>query len=325
MASKITDRAAAKHVLDRHGFRFQKKYGQNFLLDVDLLDEIAAAAEVSEQDYVVEIGPGMGSLTARLARRAKKVFAIEIDPHLIPILRETLADYDNIEIINADVMKVDLREIIGGFLSESAAPGASPAVGIPPVKFVANLPYYITTPIIMRLLEEGGYAPQSDETSKEADGHAATAPIPYQSITVMVQREVAERMTCAPGGKEYGALTLAVQYYTSPEIVRRVPAGCFFPPPKVESAVVRMTRHEKPPVEVSDEGLLFQLIRAAFNQRRKTLVNGLHNGAHLPFSKEEYAGIISECGWETNIRGEKLSLADFARLTNALAKRRVIE
>ncbi len=281
---KITSQAAARHVLSRHGFHFQKKYGQNFLLDVDLLDEIVMAADIGKEDYVVEIGPGMGSLTARLARRAKQVLAIEIDSNLIPILKETLADYDNIEIINADVMKTDLTEVLQGRT---------------PVKFVANLPYYITTPIIMHILEHGDS-------------------IPYTSLTVMVQKEVAERMTCGPGGKDYGALTLAVQYYTSPEIIRYVAAEQFYPPPKVESAVVRLIRHETPPVEVKNERFMFSLIRAAFNQRRKTLVNGLHNGAGLAFSKEEYAAILEECGFEANIRGEKLSLGDFARLANLL-------
>ncbi len=283
---KITNQTMARHVLSRHGFHFQKKYGQNFLLDVDLLDEIVDAAGIEKDDYVVEIGPGMGSLTARLARRAKQVLAIEIDANLIPVLRETLADYDNVEVINADVMKTD----IAGLLHEREFSS---------VKFVANLPYYITTPIIMHLLENGNS-------------------IPYTSLTVMVQREVAERMTCGPGGKDYGALTLAVAYHTTPKIVRYVAAEQFYPPPKVESAVVNLIRHQRPPVDVEDERLLFCLIRAAFNQRRKTLVNGLHNGAGLSLSKEDYALILEKCGFEANVRGERLSLGDFARLSNAI-------
>lgn len=284
---------AEKHVLDRHGFHFQKKYGQNFIFDVDLLDDIAASASVGRQDFIIEIGPGMGSLTARLARRAKKVLAIEIDANLIPILEETLADYDNIELLNADVMKIDLAKVIMDH-------------DLSPVKFVANLPYYITTPILMRLLEEGGSGAFS-----------------YQSITVMVQREVAERMVCKPGSKDYGALSLAVQYYTKPKIVREVPAESFYPPPKVDSAVVHLVRYEKPPVETEDERLLFSLIRASFNQRRKTLVNGLFNGAGLSLSKEDYVDILQKCGFSADVRGEKLSLEDFAHLTNEVYRRTV--
>lgn len=290
--------AAARHVLDRHGFHFQKKYGQNFLFDVDLLDNIAASASVGRHDFVVEIGPGMGSLTARLARRAKKVLAIEIDSNLIPVLEETLADYDNIELLNADVMKIDLGKTIKGFTGEELSTNRT-------VKFVANLPYYITTPILMRLMEEGGKGEFS-----------------YSSITVMVQREVADRMICTPGGKDYGALSLAVQYYTKPRIVREVPAESFYPPPKVDSAVVHLVRYEKPPVDAEDERLLFSLIRASFNQRRKTLVNGLFNGAGLPFTKEEYADILQTCGFPADVRGEKLSLDDFARLTNEVHRRK---
>ncbi|MBQ7677576.1 MAG: 16S rRNA (adenine(1518)-N(6)/adenine(1519)-N(6))-dimethyltransferase RsmA [Lachnospiraceae bacterium] len=315
---------AAKHVLDRHGFHFQKKYGQNFLFDINLLDDIAASASVGRQDFVVEIGPGMGSLTARLAQRAKKVLAIEIDGNLIPILKETLADYDNIEILHADVMKIDLAQVIREFIGQSERETIEKKArkeqiideitdatcdptreALPPVKFVANLPYYITTPIIMRLLEEGGAGAFS-----------------YDSITVMVQKEVAERMVCGPGSKDYGALSLAVQYYTKPQIVREVPAESFYPPPKVDSAVVHLAHYDKPPVEAADERLLFALIRASFNQRRKTLINGLFNGSGLAFSKEEYADILQTCGFPADIRGEKLSLADFAALTNEIYRRK---
>lgn len=332
---KIENRNQAKYVLDRHNFHFQKKYGQNFLFDVILLDEIATAANIKGDDYVIEIGPGMGSLTDRLAARAKAVLAIEIDGSLIPILEETLADYDNIKIINADVMKIDLKQTIQEWVDETSDKLNENTTGVslvntgilPTIKFVANLPYYITTPIVMRLLEELGSC-QKNESIQENDKSATPnydnmQNISYESITVMVQREVAERMMAKPGGKEYGALSLAVQYYTVPEIVRFVPADSFYPPPKVESAVICLKKYEKPPVDVGNEKLFFALIRASFNQRRKTLVNGLYNGSGLPFSKEEWHEILEECAFSPNIRGEALSLEDFAALTRVVLKRKV--
>lgn len=272
-------------VLQKYNFTFQKKYGQNFLIDSHVLEKIMDAAEIGKDDCVVEIGPGIGTMTQYLAERAGEVVAVEIDKNLIPILTETLADYKNVSIINEDILKVDLNCIV-----EEKNGGR-------PVKIVANLPYYITTPIIMGLFENH---------------------VPVKSITVMVQKEVADRMQVGPGTKDYGALSLAVQYYARPEIVANVPPNCFMPRPKVGSAVIRLTRHKEPPVQVKDEKLMFQIIRASFNQRRKTLANGLNNASGFHLSKEAIIKAIEELGVSPSIRGEALTLEQFARLSDIL-------
>lgn len=272
-------------VLQKYSFNFQKKFGQNFLIDTHVLDKIVAAAGITKDDFVLEIGPGIGTMTQYLCENARQVLAVEIDKMLIPILEDTLSAYDNVEVLNEDILKVDINRI-----AREKNSGR-------PIKVVANLPYYITTPIIMGLFESH---------------------VPMESITVMVQKEVAERMQVGPGTKEYGALSLAVQYYAKPEIVANVPPNCFMPRPKVGSAVIRLTRHEKPPVEVTDEQLLFRLIRASFNQRRKTLVNGLSNSGELRLSKEQIAGAIEKLGLSPSIRGEALTLEQFARLSNII-------
>lgn len=272
-------------VLRKYKFNVQKKYGQNFLIDTHILERIVAAAELSEDDFVLEIGPGIGTMTQYLCEAAGKVTAVEIDSNLIPILQDTLAAYGNVEILNEDILTVDICR-----LAEEKNAGR-------PIKVVANLPYYITTPIIMGLFE-----------SRAAVG----------SITVMVQKEVAERMQAGPGTKDYGALSLAVQYYAKPEIVLHVPPGCFMPQPKVGSAVIRLTRYTKPPVQAENEKLMFQIIRASFNQRRKTLANGLNNFPQLSLGKEDIQACISQLGVPVNIRGEALSLAQFADLSNII-------
>ena len=273
-------------VIQKYNFMFQKKFGQNFLIDTHVVDKIIRSAGLTKDDMVLEIGPGIGSLTQHLAENAGKVVAVEIDKNLIPILKETLATYDNITIINEDILKVDINAL------------AEEYNGGKPIKVVANLPYYITTPIIMGLFESH---------------------VPIESITVMVQKEVADRMQVGPGTKDYGALSLAVQYYAKPEIVANVPPNCFIPRPNVGSAVIRLTRFKEPPVEVNDEALMFKLIRASFNQRRKTLVNGLTNSSELSFSKEKITDAIISLGWQATIRGESLTLEEFAKLSNALA------
>jgi len=270
-------------VIQKYEFKFQKKFGQNFLIDTHVLDKIIRAANITKEDMVIEIGPGIGTMTQYLAEAAGKVIAVEIDKNLIPILEETLGDYDNVRVINEDVLKVDLKKI------------ADEENGGKPVKVVANLPYYITTPIIMGLFENE---------------------VPLESITVMVQKEVADRMQTGPGSKDYGALSLAVQYYAEPYIVANVPPNCFMPRPSVGSAVIRLTRHAKPPVEVKDEKLMFEIIRASFNQRRKTLANGLNNSDKLNFSKEQITEAIEQLGKGASVRGEALTLEEFARLTN---------
>lgn len=272
-------------VLQKYGFVFQKKYGQNFLIDPHVLDKIVAAAGIGPDDFVVEIGPGIGTLTQYLAYAARSVCAVEIDKNLIPILEDTLSDYDNVEVINNDVLKVDLAA-----LAKEKNNGR-------PIKVVANLPYYITTPIIMGLFENH---------------------VPVDSITVMVQKEVADRMQTGPGSKDYGALSLAVQYYAEPYIVANVPPNCFMPRPKVGSAVIKLTRYEKPPVDVKDEGLMFRLIRASFNQRRKTLVNGIRNSGDFSLSKDEIEDVFNRCELPLNIRGEALTLEQFAMLANCI-------
>ena len=266
---------------------FSKKYGQNFLIDPHVLDKIVAAAGIGPDDFVVEIGPGIGTLTQYLAYAARSVCAVEIDKNLIPILEDTLSDYDNVEVINNDVLKVDLAA-----LAKEKNNGR-------PIKVVANLPYYITTPIIMGLFENH---------------------VPVDSITVMVQKEVADRMQTGPGSKDYGALSLAVQYYAEPYIVANVPPNCFMPRPNVDSAVIRLTRYEEPPVQVKDEKMLFKIIRASFNQRRKTLQNGLNNSSELNFTKDQIAAAIAEAGFSPSVRGEALTLEQFAKLTDILLK-----
>ena len=274
-------------ILQKYNFSFQKKFGQNFLIDTHVLDKIIRAAEITKDDFVLEIGPGIGTMTQYLAQAAGKVAAVEIDKALIPILSETLATYDNVTIINEDVLKLDIPKLVR---EEN---------GGKPIKVVANLPYYITTPIIMGLFENH---------------------VPMESITVMVQKEVADRMQVGPGTKDYGALSLAVQYYASPYIVANVPPNCFMPRPKVGSAVIRLTTHEKPPVEVEDEKLMFRIIRASFNQRRKTLANGLNNSAELDIPKDIIIKSIDELGKGPSIRGEALTLEEFAALTNIILK-----
>ena len=274
-------------VLQKYGFNFQKKFGQNFLINTGVLEEIIEAAEITKEDFVLEIGPGIGTMTQYLCENAREVVAVEIDKNLIPILADTLSAYDNVEVINEDILKVDIKTL------------AEERNGGKPIKVVANLPYYITTPIIMGLFESH---------------------VPIDSITIMVQKEVADRMQEGPGSKEYGALSLAVQYYANPEIVVNVPPSCFMPQPKVGSAVIRLTRHEQPPVDVENEALMFQLIRASFNQRRKTLANGLNNFPGLNVSKEVIQQCIEELGVPVTVRGEALSLEQFAKLSNIIGK-----
>lgn len=270
-------------VLQKYDFVFQKKFGQNFLIDTHVLDKIISAAEITKEDFVLEIGPGIGTMTQYLACAAREVVAVEIDKALIPILEDTLQDYSNVTVLNEDILKVDIKK-----LADEHNNGK-------PIKVVANLPYYITTPIIMGLFE---------------------GDVPIESITVMVQKEVADRMQVGPGTKEYGALSLAVQYYAEPYIVANVPPNCFMPRPKVGSTVIRLTKHAEPPVEVSDTKLMFRIIRASFNQRRKTLANGLNNSPELSFGKEEIQRAIKACGFPEGIRGEALTLEEFAALTN---------
>ncbi|MGI5999729.1 MAG: 16S rRNA (adenine(1518)-N(6)/adenine(1519)-N(6))-dimethyltransferase RsmA [Candidatus Merdisoma sp.] len=274
-------------ILNKYKFVFQKRFGQNFLIDEHVLGKIIRSAEITEDDFVIEIGPGIGTLTQYLAASAREVAAIEIDDALIPILEDTLSGYDNVTVIHEDVLKVDLTRL------------AEEKNGGKPVKIVANLPYYITTPIIMGLFENH---------------------VPVDSITIMVQKEVADRMKTGPGSKDYGALSLAVQYYARPELVANVPPNCFMPRPRVGSAVIRLTRHEKPPVQVQDEKLMFQIIRASFNQRRKTLVNGLCNAPELRIPKERTAAILEEMGLGAGVRGETMELSQFAELSNRLKK-----
>lgn len=275
-------------VLQKYNFSFQKKFGQNFLIDTHVLDKIISAAHITKEDMVLEIGPGIGTMTQYLAEAAGKVIAVEIDKNLIPILSDTLSEYQNVRIINEDVLKLDLRKL------------ADEENGGKAIKVVANLPYYITTPIIMGLFENH---------------------VPVESITVMVQKEVADRMQTGPGSKDYGALSLAVQYYAEPYIVANVPPNCFMPRPKVGSAVIRLTRHKEPPVEVKDEKLMFDIIRASFNQRRKTLANGLNNSDKITCSKEIITEAIEKLGKGPSVRGEALSLQEFASLSNDIFER----
>ena len=282
---KLSNPQRTIEVIKKYEFCFQKKFGQNFLIDGHVLDKIIAGAGVTKDDMVLEIGPGIGTMTQYLAEAAGKVVAVEIDKNLLPILQETLADYDNVKVIHADVLSLDLEKLV------------QEENGGRPIKGVANLPYYITTPIIMALFEQH---------------------VPLANVTVMVQKEVAARMKSGPGSKDYGALSLAVQYYAEPYIVANVPCNCFMPRPNVDSAVIRLTRYEEPPVQVKDEKMLFKIIRASFNQRRKTLQNGLNNSSELNFTKDQIAAAIVAAGFSPSVRGEALTLEQFARLTDIL-------
>ncbi|MDD5969681.1 MAG: 16S rRNA (adenine(1518)-N(6)/adenine(1519)-N(6))-dimethyltransferase RsmA [Candidatus Fimousia sp.] len=286
MNDKLSNPQKTIEIIKKYDFAFQKKYGQNFLIDAHVLDKIIAAADVGPEDFVLEIGPGIGTMTQYLAEHAREVAAVEIDTHLIPILEDTLQDYDNVTIINEDILKLDINA-----LAQEKNQGR-------PIKVVANLPYYITTPIIMGLFESG---------------------VPVENITVMVQKEVAGRMQVGPGTKDYGALSLAVQYYAEPYLVANVPPNCFMPRPKVGSAVIRLTRHKEKPVQVKDENFMFRLIRASFNQRRKTLQNGLNNCAELAVTKAQVVEALEKMGLPATVRGEKLTLEQFAQLSDLLS------
>lgn len=275
-------------ILNKYKFVFQKKFGQNFLIDTHVLDKIVLAAGVTKEDFVLEIGPGIGTLTQYLCENAREVVAVEIDKMLLPILEDTLSEYDNVTVINSDILKLDLNALVKERNNNQR------------IKVVANLPYYITTPIIMDLFERK---------------------LPLDNITVMVQKEVADRMQAVPGSKDYGALSLAVQYYAKPYIAANVPPNCFMPRPNVGSAVINLTLHKEAPIEVRDEKLLFRMIRASFNQRRKTLMNGLNNSPELSFSKEEVGQALRTLGLSENIRGEALTLEQFAALANQLSKK----
>ena len=283
----LGNRARCTAVLKKYGFSFRKKYGQNFLIDESVLEGIIDTAEITKDDFVLEIGPGIGTLTQYLATYAGRVCAVEIDRALLPILEDTLSGWDNVTVLNADILKTDIRAI------------AEKENGGNPLKVCANLPYYITTPILMGLFESGA---------------------PFSQLTVMVQKEVAERMIAEPGSKTYGALSLAVRYYTDPEISFIVEPESFMPRPKVESAIVHMKRHNTPPVSVKDEKMLFDVIRASFNERRKTLQNGIANYAGFSYSKEQVGEVLDKCGLERTVRGEKLSLEEFARLADVLSE-----
>ena len=283
MNQKLSDPKKTIEVIQKYQFAFQKRFGQNFLIDAHVLEKIVSAAGITKDDCVLEIGPGIGTMTQYLAESAGQVIAVEIDTNLLPILTDTLKEYSNVKVINQDILKVDINELVKEYNNGR------------PIKVVANLPYYITTPIIMGLFESN---------------------VPIDNITVMVQKEVADRMQVGPGSKDYGALSLAVQYYAKPEIVANVPPNCFMPRPKVGSAVIRLTRHQNPPVQAKDEKLMFRIIRASFNQRRKTLANGLKNSQELQFTKEQVEQAITECGLPLNIRGEALTLEQFAALAD---------
>lgn len=270
-------------IIQKYQFAFQKKFGQNFLIDTRVLDKIISAAGITEDDCVLEIGPGIGTMTQYLAEHAGKVVAVEIDTNLLPILDETLKGYSNVTVINSDILKLDMNKLVDEYNDGS------------PIKVAANLPYYITTPIIMGLFESN---------------------VPIDNITVMVQKEVADRMQVGPGSKDYGALSLAVQYYAKPYIVANVPPNCFIPRPNVGSAVIRLTRYQEPPVQVDEPGIMFRLIRASFNQRRKTLQNGLNNSPEVPYTKEQITSAIESLGVPASVRGEALTLEQFASLAN---------
>ena len=276
--------SATKEIINKYSFAFQKKFGQNFLIDSNVLESIIRGAEITKDDFVLEIGPGIGTMTQYLCEAARQVVAVEIDKMLIPILEDTLSEYDNVEVINQDVLKVDIKS-----LAEEKNNGK-------PIKVVANLPYYITTPIIMGLFESH---------------------VPLDSITIMVQKEVADRMQCGPGTKDYGALSLAVQFYARPKVVLNVPASCFMPRPNVDSAVIRLERFKTPPVDVKNEHLMFRIIRASFNQRRKTMLNSVGNSG-IGITKEALTNALETMGLPLTIRGEALTLEQFAQLSNLL-------
>ena len=285
MNEKLSDPKKTIEVIQKYQFAFQKRFGQNFLIDAHVLEKIVSAAGITKDDCVLEIGPGIGTMTQYLAESAGQVIAVEIDTNLLPILADTLKDYSNVKVINQDILKVDINELVKEYNNGR------------PIKVVANLPYYITTPIIMGLFESN---------------------VPIDNITVMVQKEVADRMQVGPGSKDYGALSLAVQYYASPYIVANVPPNCFMPRPKVGSAVIRLTKYKDALIKVTNEKLLFQLIRASFNQRRKTLQNGIKNFGGLNFSKEQVAQALEEMELPASVRGEALTLEQFAQLSNIL-------
>lgn len=287
---KLVNPQKTIEVIQKNEFAFQKRFGQNFLVDARVLDKIIQSAGVTKEDCVLEVGPGIGTMTQALSEAARQVVAVEIDDHLIPILQETLKECPNVKVIHGDILKTDVKAIADEY-NEGR-----------PLHVVANLPYYITTPIIMGLFESG---------------------VPLKSITIMVQKEVADRMKAEPGTKDYGALSLAVQYYAEPYLAANVPPNCFIPRPNVGSAVIRLTRHEQPPVQVADEKLMFRLIRAAFNQRRKTLANSLNNSPELFFPKEQIQEAIEALDVSPSVRGEALSLEQFAQLANLLSKKRV--
>ena len=287
MNQKLSDPKKTIEVIQKYQFAFQKRFGQNFLIDAHVLEKIVSAAGITKDDCVLEIGPGIGTMTQYLAESAGQVIAVEIDTNLLPILTDTLKEYSNVKVINQDILKVDINELVKEYNNGR------------PIKVVANLPYYITTPIIMGLFESN---------------------VPIDNITVMVQKEVADRMQVGPGSKDYGALSLAVQYYASPYIVANVPPNCFIPRPNVGSAVIRLTRYQEPPVQVKDPKLMIKVIRASFNQRRKTLQNGLNNSPEVSFSKEEITKAIESLGVSPSVRGEALSLEQFAQLANYFAQ-----
>lgn len=281
---KLSNPQVTIDIIKKYNFAFQKRFGQNFLIDGHVVEKIVRAAEITKDDVVLEIGPGIGTMTQYLAEAAGKVYAVEIDKNLLPVLDETLADYDNVTVVNQDILKVDIKELLGEGVS---------------CKVVANLPYYITTPIIMGLFENE---------------------IPAKSITVMVQKEVAMRMQAKPGTKDYGALSLAVQFYADPYIVANVPVNCFMPRPNVDSAVIRLTRWENPPIVVKDEKKMFSLIRASFNQRRKTLQNGINNSPELNYTKDQVVECLKTMGLSESVRGETLTLEQFAKLSDLLGE-----